>query len=299
LRRTHVFIAALAVFLWAPQVIGAGANSFKWVTSIYADANGVGLKRPEGVACGENILVVADTGNNRLVRYGYDGSAVTAEAEFPLGKSNPVLLQVNSKGEIHFIDGRERRIFVFKASGERVGFLNPQSTPSSKDIVPKSFRIDQNDKIYILDIFSQHVIILDSDWQFSKKIPLPESDGFFSDLAIDGQGKIYVLDSVEAVVHSSAKGADTFTPFTGSMKEIVNFPARLSIDDRGVLYLVDQNGSGLGLVAPDGSLLGRRLGLGWNKSGLYYPSQICISGGNVFIADRNNNRVQMFSVAVD
>jgi sugar lactone lactonase YvrE len=172
--------------------------------------------------------------------------------------------------------------------------------PSSKEIVPKGFRIDENDNIYILDIFSQHVIILDSDWQFSKKIPLPADHGFFSDLAVDRQGKIYVLDSVEAVVHSAAKGAKTFVPLTENLKEIVNFPARLSIDDRGVLYLVDQNGSGLGLVAPDGSLLGRRLGLGWKKSGLFYPSQICISaGGDVFIADRNNNRVQMFRVVAD
>jgi hypothetical protein len=299
LRRTYVVIAALAVFLWAPQIVGAGANSFKWETSIYADANGVGLKRPEGVACGENFVVVADTGNNRLVRYGYDGSVVAAEAEFSLGKSNPTLLQLNSRGDLYFLDGRERRIVVLKATGERIGFLNPKSTPSAKEIVPKSFRIDGDDNIYILDIYSQHVIVLDSDWQFSKKIPLPESDGFFSDLAIDGQGKIYVLDSVEAVVHVLAKGAEAFTPLTESMKEIVNFPVRLSVDDRGFIYLVDQNGSGLGLVAPDGSLLGRRLGLGWNKSGLYYPSQICISGSNVFIADRNNNRVQMFSVTVD
>jgi sugar lactone lactonase YvrE len=300
LRRTYVAIAALIVLLWAPQVIGAGAISLKWVTSIYADSNGVGLERPEGVACGEKFVVVADTGNNRLVRYSYDDSTVTAEAEFQLGKSDPVLLQLSSKGDLYFLDGRERRIVVLKASGERIGFLNPKSMTSSKEIVPKSFRIDGDDNIYILDIFSQHVIILDSDWQFSKKIPLPESDGFFSDLALDGQGKIYVLDSVEAVVHSMAKGADTFTPFTGSMKEIVNFPARLSVDDRGILYLVDQNGSGLALVAPDGSLLGRRLGLGWKKSGLFYPSQICISaGGDVFIADRNNNRVQMFRVAAD
>jgi sugar lactone lactonase YvrE len=289
----------MAVFLWAPQVVGAGANSFKWVTSIYADANGVGVKHPEGVACGERFVVVADTGNNRLIRYGYDGAVVTAEAAFPLGKSNPTLLQLNSRGDLYYLDGRERRIVVLKASGERIGFLNPKSAPSSKEIVPKSFRIDANDNIYILDIFSQHVIVLDSDWQFSKKIPLPESEGFFSDLALDRQGKIYVLDSVEAVVHSVAKGAETFTPLTGSMKEIVNFPARLSIDDRGVLYLVDQNGSGLGLVAPDGALMGRRLGLGWKKSGLYYPSQICISGSTVFIADRNNNRVQMFTVETD
>jgi len=299
LRRNCVVIAVLSVILWAPQVAGAGANSFKWVTSIYADANGVGLERPEGVACGEKFVVVADTGNNRLVRYAYDDSTVTAESEYSLEKSKPVLLQLNSKGELYFLDGRERRIVVLKASGERIGFLNPKSTPSSKEIVPKSFRIDKNDNIYVLDIFSQHVIVLDSDWQFARRIPLPESDGFFSDLAVDERGKIYVLDSVEAVVHSAAKGAEAFAPLTGSMKEIVNFPARLSVDNRGFLYLVDQNGSGLGLVAPDGSLLGRRLGLGWNKSGLYYPSQICISGSDVFIADRNNNRVQMFTVDAD
>jgi hypothetical protein len=299
LRRTYVFIAVLSFFLWAPQVVGAGAGGFKWETSIYADANGAGLKRPEGVACGEKFVVVADTGNNRLVRFGYDGTTVTAEAEFRLDKSSPTLLQLNSKGDIYVLDGRERRIVVLKASGERIGFLNPKSTPSSKEIVPKSFRIDENDNIYLLDIYSQHVIVLDPDWQFSKKIPLPESDGFFSDLAVDRQGRIYVLDSVESVVHSLAKGAEAFTPFTESMREIVNFPARLTVDDRGFLYLVDQNGSGLGLVAPDGSLLGRRLGMGWNKSGLYYPYQICISGNTMFIADRGNNRVQMFTVPVD
>ncbi len=300
LRRTYVVIAALAVFLWAPQVINAGSVNIKWVTSIYADANGVGLNRPEGVACGEKFVVVADTRNNRLVRYGYDGSAVTAEAEFPLGKSNPVLLQLNSKGDFYFLDGRERRIVILSASGERIGFLNPKNMPSSKDIVPKSFRIDVDDNIYILDIFFQNVVVLDPDWQLLKKIPLPKDHGFFSDLAVDRQGKIYVLDSVEGIVHTVASGGTAFTPLTGSMKEIMNFPARLSVDARGFVYLVDQNGSGLGLVAPDGESLGRKLGLGWNKSGLFYPSQICISaGGDLFIADRDNNRVQMFSVAAD
>jgi sugar lactone lactonase YvrE len=271
------------------------------VTSIYADANGVGLKHPEGVACGEKFIVVADTGNNRIVRYGYDGSAVTAEAAYPLEKSNPILLQLNSKGDLYFLDGRERRIVGLNPKGGRIGFLNPKSMPSSaKEIVPKGFRIDGDDNIYILDIFSQHVIVLDSEGQFSKRIPLPEDAGFFSDLAVDRHGKIFILDSVEAVVHSAAEGAEAFTPLTGSMKEFVNFPARLSVDDQGVLYLVDQNGSGLALVAPDGSFLGRKLGLGWNKSGLFYPSQMCISGsGEVFIADRNNSRVQMFTVSTD
>jgi len=298
--RTYVVIAALLTLLGASPVFAAGADSFRWVTSIYADSGGIGLKYPEGVACGEQFVVVADTGNNRLVRYSYDGPAVTAKASIPLGKASPIIVQLNSKGDLYFLDGRERRIDGYRASGERIGFLNPKGLPSSKDMVPKSFRIDRDDNIYILDIFSQNVILLDPDGQFSGKIPLPAQHGFFSDLAVDRQGKIYVLDSVEAVVHTAAKGSDHFTPLTGSMKEIMNFPVRLSVDDDGVLYLVDQNGSGLGLVAPDGSFLGRRLGMGWNKGGLYYPSQICIGAdGAVFIADRNNSRVQMYTVAGD
>jgi sugar lactone lactonase YvrE len=286
--------------LWAPPVIGAGTIKFKWVTSIYADGDGVGLKHPEGAVCGEDFVVVADTGNSRLVRYGYEGSAVTAEAEIPLGKSKPILVQLSSRGDLYFLDGRERRVVALNAKGDRIGFLNPKGMRSPKEIVAKSFRIDRDDNIYILDIFSGHVIVLDPDWQFSRRIPLPEDRGSFSDLPGDRHGKIYVLDSVKGLVHSAADGAETFTQLTESMKEFVNFPVRLSVDDDGVLYLVDQNGSGLGLVAQDGSFLGRRLGLGWNKSGLYYPSQMCISeSGNVFIADRNNNRVQMFRVTGD
>ena len=47
----------------------------------------------------------------------------------------------------------------------------------------------------------------------------------------------------------------------------------------------------------DGSFLGRKLGMGWNDSQLFYPEGVTISDqGDVFIADRENNRVQQFLV---
>ena len=111
----------------------------------------------------------------------------------------------------HFINGEyvgsaSGKLFdnISPASGEKIGYVNPKGLPSAKDMVPKSFRIDRDDNIYILDIFSESVILLDPDGQFIKKIPLPARHGFFSDLAVDRQGKIYVLDSVKAVVHSAA-----------------------------------------------------------------------------------------------
>jgi sugar lactone lactonase YvrE len=297
LRRACTLILPLVAFLVSAQAIGAGSIKMKWVTSIYTDAKGIGLKYPEGVACRDDFIVVADTGNSRLLRYTYQGASVTAEAEFPLPKSVPVIVQVNSKGEFYFLDSRERRIVEVSAAGEEKGVLKPKSLPSSAEIVPKSFRIDDRDNIYILDVFSGQVLVLDADAQYSRHISFPEEYGFFSDLAVDRQGRVFLLDSVEAVVFSATKDSKTFSPMTASMKEYMNFPARLAVDDRGVLYLVDQNGSGLGIIGQDGSFLGRKLGRGWNQSDLYYPSQICISAnGSIFIADRNNSRVQMFKV---
>jgi sugar lactone lactonase YvrE len=297
LRRSYTVILFLVIFLASPDAIGAGKIRMKWVTSIYSDANGIGLRYPEGVTCGEDFVVVADTGNSRLLRYRYEGPSVTTEAEFPLPKSQPIIVQVNSRGVLYYLDGRERRIGQLSPSGEEKSFLSLKSLPSPEEIVPKSFRIDDHDNFYILDIFSAQVLVLDADAQYSRGIPFPEDYGFFSDLAVDRQGVVFLLDSVEAVLWSTAADSKTFSPMTASMKEYMNFPTRLSIDQQGILYLVDQNGSGLGIIAQDGSFLGRKLGLGWKESGLYYPSQMCISAnGTVFIADRNNSRIQMFEV---
>jgi hypothetical protein len=61
--------------------------------------------------------------------------------------------------------------------------------------------------------------------------------------------------------------------------------------------VVDQNGSGVVLLGRDGSFKGRKLKMGWKEGELRYPSDICLDDkGDVFIADRGNNRVQIFKV---
>jgi hypothetical protein len=290
-------IAALALIPASGQALGADKSRLKWVRSVYIDAQGGGLKHPEGLACGDDYLVVADTGNERLLRFSYQGDSLTADGEFPLPKSSPIRVQVNSKGDIYTLDGRERRIVVTSATGEDKGALKPQSVPFSTQVVPKSFAIAGNDDIYVLDVFSGNVLVLDAAGQYLRNVPFPESYGFLSDLAVDQQGGIFLLDAVEAVVYAAARGAGSFSPFTESMKDVMNFPTSLSVDGRGILYLVDQYGSGLAVVGREGEFLGRKLRMGWNESGLYYPSDICISrNGNLFIADRNNSRVQWFTV---
>jgi sugar lactone lactonase YvrE len=300
LRRAFTILAALVFFFGSADVSGAKDGRMKWVASVYAGPEGIGLKHPEGVACGEGHFVVADTGNSRLLRYTYQGPIVSAAAAFPVPKSTPIVVQLNSKGDLYFLDGGERRIVSLSAAGEKRGFLTPEGLPSKAEIVPKSFRIDADDNIYILDIFSEQVLVLDPEAQYSRHVPFPEEYSFFSDIAVDQRGSIFLLDSVEAVVYSAARDAAEFAAVNESVNDYVNFPTRLSVDQGGTIYLVDQYGSGLALISQDGSFLGRKLGLGWKDGALYYPSQICINAdGSVFIADRNNNRVQVFSVGGD
>ncbi len=293
-RALHVLIIS-SVLLLPSWAFAGDLRKLRWVNSIYSDAAGGELNRPEGVACSEDSFVVADTGNSRLLSYRYSDEAVLPTAAFPLPRSMPLVVQMNSKGDFYFLDGRVRRIVVVGPAGEARGAVTPKGVRSPKKIIPKSFRIDADDNIYILDIFAERVLVLDPQGGLLRRLPFPDGHGFLSDLAVGPAGKIFVLDSVEAAVYSAATGAKEFSRLGEGMKEYMNFPTRLEADDRGILYLIDQHGSGLALVSQDGEFLGRRLGMGWNESLLYYPSQICVSrGGNVGIADRNNNRVQVF-----
>jgi sugar lactone lactonase YvrE len=290
-------LTALVVAMATAQALGADPRKVRWLTSVYIDAKGVGLLHPEGITCGDDGFVVADTGNSRLLRFGYRKDRVEAEAVYPLPKSYPLRIHANSRGDLYFLDGRERRIARVSPEGAPLGFVKPKGLPSPAEPVPKSFAIGRDDELYLLDVFSSRVLVLDANEQYLRQVPFPEEYGFFTDLAVDPQGRIFLLDAVAGAVYSAPSDADRFTQLAKNLKDYTNFPNSLAIGPKGTLYLVDQYGSGLALVSPDGEFLGRKLGLGWSKSGLFYPAQICINrAGILFIADRSNNRVQLFRV---
>ncbi len=79
---------------------------FKQMAPIYVDGKGAGIRQPEGVACRGNALVVADTGNGRLLRYTIAGETWTPGGEIVLPQlTSPIRVDVNSKGEIFALDG--------------------------------------------------------------------------------------------------------------------------------------------------------------------------------------------------
>lgn len=281
------------------SVFGAEPVKFRHIQSIYFDEKGIGLKEPEGLACNEKtLLIVGDTGNGRLLRYNFQERSIKAGTEIKIPElSNPIRVQVNSKGEILALDGKKRRIIRLSPEGAFKGYVDAEGVSSPSAFVPRSFKIDTNNNIYILDVYSARVLVLNPEGKYQKQIPFPQGYGFFSDLSVDLKSNLFLVDCVKAMVFSASKGSDRFSPLTKSLREYLNFPTNITTDNRGIIYVVDENGGGIVILGQDGSYLGRQLSMGWNEGLLYYPAQMCVNEkGEVFIADRGNSRVQIFMV---
>jgi sugar lactone lactonase YvrE len=294
-----LIILAIDILLLPLKSFGAETVKFRPLLSIYSDNKGAGLKEPEGVACSEkSILIVGDTENGRLLRFTFEEKTVKGGTEIKVPElSYPIRIQMNAKGEIFALDEKQRRVVRLSPEGEFKGYVPSEGLPAASTIIPRSMKIDANDTIYLLDIFSGRVWILNPDGKYQKQVPFPKDYGFFSDLAVDARGNIFLIDSVRAVLFSAKKDSDQFTPLTKNLRENLDFPTSLTTDSRGTIYVVDQNRGGIVLLGQDGSFLGRQLGMGWNEGLLYYPSQICINEkGEAFIADRGNSRIQIFNL---
>ena len=291
-------IVPLALCL-AHATQAAEALKLRLTTAAYADADGKSMKWPEGVAYDEkSLLAVADAGNGKIQLFSVSEDRLTPKASFALPQlPYPVRVQFDSKGEILALDGKSRRIARLTTAGEFRGYLEPLEVPPPGTVIPRSFKVDSKGDIHILDIFSGRVLVLDPGGKFQRGIPFPKEHGSFSDLAVDGNGDLYLVDSVGKKVFSAKRNAKEITPFSESLQEDLSFPVAIAVDSRGRLYLSDQNGGGIVILGPDGSFRGRQSGMGWKEGLLRYPSALCVSNsGALFIADRGNNRVQMFTI---
>jgi sugar lactone lactonase YvrE len=294
-------LTAMMTAMLTPVTSFSGASvKYRHVLSIYADDKDAGLKQPEGVACNENsVIIVADTGNGRLLRYIFQNNVLEKEVvEIKVPQiSYPISAQINSKDEIYVLDGKQRRIVRLTPEGRFKDYLDPTGLPPPTSFVPRSFTIDGKDNLYILDVFSRRVLVLSPQGAYRRHIEFPKDSGFFSDLTVDFKGNVFLIDSTNAVVFSTSKGSTGFSPLTVKLKQYVRFPTGITIDKRGRIYLVDRNGSRIIILGQDGSFLNRMSGQGWKEGLLNYPSDICInSKGEVFVADTSNSRVQVFTV---
>jgi DNA-binding beta-propeller fold protein YncE len=273
----------------------ARAQGMAHAGTILADSAGKGLKSPEGVACGgSGSIVVADTGNGRLLVVTTGGEAV-ASAEIVVPQlAHPTRVRVGKDGTIFVLDRKARRV-ARVVDRKFAGWVEVPGEPTGS-VTVGAFALDSAGSIFLLDVAKNVIQVIDPAGTGARKITVPqEHDALFVDISTDEAGALYAVDAVGRKIWTAESGASTLKPFSKSLKDVMSFPAYVA-PHKGRLYVVDQNGAGVVMLGPDGAFLGRRLSLGWNEGLVRYPAQICFDdAGQVLVADRQNNRVQAFS----
>jgi hypothetical protein len=292
--RASLMVSLLAVLL-AAGTARAEPVGFMFEQAIYQDAKEAPLKGPEGVACSDTALWVADSGNKRLVTFTLKEGRFSLGTEVKLTQlSYPTRLQLDAKGGVVALDGKTHKIVRMDAKGVYAGTVEMKGVANASSIVPGSFKVD-GDQLYVLDVAGRRVLVLDAGGNVTRQLELPK-EGEFTDIAVDLAGTIYAVDGVNASLWSAAKTANAFTVVVKGMKDKMNFPVSM-VSSKGKLFLVDQYGNGVVTLGNDGSYQGRQLAIGWSDGAVYYPSQLCMTeGGAAFLADRYNNRVQYFTL---
>ena len=294
--------AALAFLLMSSGLVhGSEVVKLRILPPIYFDDQGNPLRQPEGVACGgESLLAVADTGNGRLVTYGVSGDSVTPAKSILLRElPYPLQVQFTPSGDLVALDGKLRRLARLSPSGAFSGYVEVTGDSPVRPVMPRSFRIDGNGDFHLLDVANARVIAFSPAGALKRQISLPGGKGSYADLAVDARGTVFILESVAKRVYVAGPGDDAFTPLSEAMENEFNFPTSMAIDDLGRLFLVDEYGGGIVILGADGSFQGRQSKMGWESGSLRYPAGLCVdAGGTMFVADRGNNRIQVFAVSV-
>lgn len=296
LARCICTVAVLAIPLGVPA---AEVFKVKPLQTVNSDEKGGELKFPEGVACdGTSQVIVADTGNGRLVRYTFQGESLKGGSEIKLPQlTYPLRVQVAAGGVIFALDGKQRRIVRLNPDGTFSGYVDPKGVSGGQGVVPRSFRVDGAGNIWILDILGARVLQLDGGGNVQRQVEFPTDFGFISDLELTAAGDLLLLDSNSAAVYVTRKGETTSIPLSKGLRDYLVYPTYLTTDSRGMIYIVDQNGGALVALGADGTFVGRQLAMGTKNGLLSYPGQICLTtAGTLFVADRNNSRLQLFSL---
>jgi sugar lactone lactonase YvrE len=276
---------------------GEGGVVLRSGPPLYVDSKGGALRQPEGVGCGAGpMLAVADTGNGRIVRFVIEEGKITPRDEITLPQlPYPIRVQIDSRERIFALDGKLRRIARIDPSGQFAGYV--EFPPASGAVAPRSIAIGANDELYVLDVLSARVLVVDREGAVAREIAFSESHGAFSDVAVTRGGAVLLIDPVARSVFAASPGDTAFSSLAEGPVESMVFPTALTADPSGRIYIADQSGGDIVILGRDGMFLGQQSSMGWKPGFLRYPSGICVDDrGNLFVADRGNNRVQVFAI---
>jgi sugar lactone lactonase YvrE len=257
------------------------------------------LLAPGGLTVAGGVVYVADTENNRVVRFSTDGTylgLLQAPGGAALSLNWPADVAVATDGTVYVSDEHNGRVIKLPAGGGALVEL------SGGVIWAHGLALDEQGDLYVGDSVSHEVVAFTSKGQRrtrwgSKGV----ADGRViapQGLALDAAGNVYVSDSdAETVKKFGPDGSllATFGSPGGGDGQLLS-PLGVALDSAGNLYVADSGNWRVMVFRPDGTYLRQWGSLGDGDGQFREPAGISIDGNDqVYVIDSGNHRLQRFT----
>lgn len=236
------------------------------------------LDHPMGVAVAPSgAVLVADTGNSRIVVYEANGRPVDVW-ELPR-TSRPVGLAVRPDGTVIVADATGDRLFVLGLNGQIVDTWGHTGTGPGEFQAPSGVAVTATGGVLVVEFLGQRVQELDSEGGFVRFIDGGES----------------ARDLVASRPSRQAMGGMQMptTARQGDPHGLFSFPSDVAIAPDGTLFVSNTHAYQILVFDPDGELRAAWGSKGAAAGQWEVPVGITTDAcGNLYVADSANFRIQ-------
>ena len=284
-------------------VAGPGAPSYQ------ASIGDVG--RPLAVATSPDgrLVYVGESDGQRAVRIfdRQEREAGIIEAPDPAQGWLPLDIAVARTGEVYVVDGAVGAIYEFSPEGEFVRKLPP---PEGLDVwSPSALAFDDVGNMYVTERFESasedrhRVLVFSPEGELIRQFGSKGNDlgelNYPSAIAIDDQGRVYVNNMNTRIDVFTSEGRHVTRFGAGEGEQGVGLARGLALDREGRLYAVDVTGQRVAVydTKSEGFPFLYAFGSFGLEGGKFrFPASVAVDvSGRVYVADRENYRVQIWS----
>jgi tripartite motif-containing protein 71 len=256
-----------------------------------------------GLAASGPFLYVADTGNDRILRFGLDGS--NPRILVPPGILDvPQGLTVRGT-RITVADDRNHRLVVFDTGGRMLGTVGAGKGGNPGQLAhPYDVASDAAGRLFVADDLNHRVVRFSAPPRYPYKGrwgafgTAPGRLAYPRGIAVGPQGQIYVANTGNDRVDVYDRGGNLQGSFGASGRAVGQFDAPMGVatDASGIRAVTDSVNGRIQLLAPDGSVLAQ-----WGAPApgpTLLPKPVAVAfdgGGNAYVLDQRRARILVFS----
>ncbi|PRX59211.1 DNA-binding beta-propeller fold protein YncE [Cohnella sp. SGD-V74] len=295
--------------------------------------SGIGLGEfdsPFGIAVdGNGNMYVADSTNNRIQKleaatdtWSQWSAMVSGSGSLPGEFHFPFGIAVGGNGDVYVTDGGNNRIQKLTLSANAWNEWGKAGGDSGTDLgeftAPLGVAVDGDENVYVADFGNHRIQKLTrstntwSGWGAAGGGAGGGLGEFFmpAGVAVDGSGNVYVADLSNHRIQKLTVSTNTWSEWgkvgggSGSGPGEFNDPSGVAVDGNGNIYVADSGNhriQKLTLSTNTWSEWGKiGGGLGSGPGEFFTPTGVAVDGGgNVYVADSGNHRIQRLTVSTN